>query len=489
MASDKTVTGRAVSDMASGTYNGAISAGLIMPHNLEAEQGLLGAMMLEPKAVEAVSEILQPGHFYAPAHQRIATAIFNLTDRGLPATPGALYNQFEQDSDLNEVGGPGYLADLCSSVVSIVNAKHYAEIIIENAIRREIITTCNQSAANAQRFDTDLDARAISEDLEEKLYRLSERGEVSKGPRGMADGVHSALDMIGRAQRGDMVGITTGIKALDTHMNGLQRSDLILVGGRPSMGKTALGLTLAYNAAQAGHSVLFFSLEMSVEQLMLRLIARVSEIPMQVQMRPGAMKNDYFEKVNHGIRELRDKKLFVDDRSALSVAAMRTTARRHKRQHGLDMIVIDYLGLMTPPSLYTDKVNQLAEITKGLKSLAKDLDVPIILLHQLSRAAEGRENKRPQLADLRDSGAIEQDADIVIFPYREEYYLDREEPSKKASETNEAYHARYAQWQDTLTAVRGKADLILAKFRQGEVGKVSVAFSGIRQCFYDLDND
>lgn len=460
----------------------------ILPHNLDAEQGLLATLLVDPAIIEDISDMVSGADFFMPAHQRIYDAIMGLNDRGMVPSPVTLKNQFEHDGDLEKVGGAQYLADLFNAAITRFNAPAYAATIRDLALRRQLITDCNAMADMAYRCDFERPALSIVETMESRLYAMTENGAAETGPEPIRAGIHSALDLISRAQKGECSGVLTGIGALDLHLNGMQPGDLVLVAGRPSMGKTVMGLTMGHNAAVNGKKVLFFNLEMTAAQLSLRLLARYSGMPIQAQLRAGELKQGQISDIVRSSAALSDLPLFIDETSGLSAAQIRTRARRHKRRHGLDMIIVDYLGLMTPPEGINSKVYELAEITKALKNMAKEMGVPIVLLHQLSRAVEGRENKRPVLADLRDSGAIEQDADLVLFLYREEYYLKREEPTMKPGETRDKYADRLAAWQEQLEGSKGQAEVVVAKFRQGECGSVRVSFNGIRQCFTDVQS-
>lgn len=460
---------------------------LSLPSNMDAEQGMLGILLGFGSAIEDVTDDLLPEHFFWPAHERIYKAILEVSNQGMVASPVTLKSYFEKDGDLTAVGGADYLAALVSVALSPSQAKGYARIIRDLYLRRALITDCHDMIDQARLCDPYTSGADLLETMEARLFQMGEVGTASKGPESVSKGLDDALEIIDRVQKGQAGGLMTGISALDHCLGGFWPGDLIILAARPSMGKTAKALTLAHNVAVDGKSVLFFNLEMTAAQMSMRLLARRTGLPVQAMQRQGDLKDGHFKDVIMARADLARLPLHIDDTPGLSAAQIRTRARRHKRRHGLDLIIIDYLGLMTPPPGIGNKVNELAEITKALKTMAKELGVPIVLLHQLSRAVEGRDNKRPQLADLRDSGAIEQDADVVMFLYREEYYLSRDEPAKKAGETQEKFSERLVAWQDQLDATKGRAEAVIAKFRQGNCGIVHMAFNGIRQCFSDID--
>lgn len=460
--------------------------GQAIPFNLDAEQGLLGVLLVDPRGVEVAADMVAPDDFYAPAHQRIAQAIFTLSGQGRVATPVTLKDYFTGDADLESVGGVRYLADLAASIVAVVNLPEYCRTVRDLRVRRDMIVACEIATAAARSpAGPDDNAEAVIEGLETELFALAERG-TKGGPVAIGAQLPGTLDWIDRMQRGELRGMRTGIAELDRHLR-IMRQDLVIVAGRPSMGKTAFAMTMAQNFAADDRKVLVFSLEMSADQLIQRLIARVTGFPVQQQLGEGELKAEHFREIMAAQSRLRALPLSIDDRGAITAAQVRTAARRHKRRYGLDVVIIDYLGLMSYGDRYQSKVDQIGEVSKALKALAKELDIAVILLSQLSRGVEGRESKRPGMADLRDSGNLEQDADICLFLYREEYYLRKQEPVRKPSDTDEAHSRAVAAWHDQLHAAKGKAEIIIDKFRQGQTGLVKVAFDGARQWFHDFD--
>lgn len=454
-----------------------------MPANEQAEQALLGAILINNRALEQVSEFLRAEHFLYPAHGRIYAACQRLRDLDQVADPVTLRHSFERDGDLQKVGGAEYLGALASGVVSVLNAADYGRTIYELFLRRELIQLGEEVVNDA--YDGGLDAPAADQirGAEEKLYRLSQAGDFGGGFQPFRDLVRSALDAAERAQRrtSRLTGITTGFLDLDRLLGGMQRSDLVILAGRPSMGKTALATNIAFNAARAwrdsgnaeGAVVGFFSLEMSAEQLATRIIADVASIPSE-KIRKGDLttKGD-FPKIVDASNEIASIPFFVDDTAALSITALRSRALRLKRQHQLGMVVIDYLQLMQPSGVQrTDnRVQEISEITRGLKMVAKDLNVPVLALSQLSRQVEQREDKRPQLADLRESGSIEQDADVVMFVFREAYYVEKRQPKPGTPE--------HVAWQSEMEGVHNLAEVIVGKQRHGPTGKVDMHFDGL----------
>ncbi len=469
------------------------------PHNLDAEQGLLGALLTDNRQLERVSDFLRPVHFYAPAHQRIYKAICDLTDRGLAATPVTLKAFFETDSELTPVGGANYIFDLAASVLSVLNAEDYAKTIYELHLRRELISIGHHVVSEAFDVQANESATETIEAAEQKLFELAQSGEVRGGFSTLKSAVTTAIQIAEKAYltSGHVTGVTTGLKDLDQKLGGMHPSDLIILAGRPSMGKTALATNIAFNAAKAyaqsggkeGAIVGFFSLEMSSDQLATRILADVAGISGD-QIRRGDIKQDDFRKFVEASHLMSTIPLYIDDTPALSISAIRTRARRLQRQNGLGMLIVDYLQLLRGAGTRqseSNRVIEVSEITRGLKAIAKELGIPVIALSQLSRAVENREDKRPQLADLRESGSIEQDSDVVMFIYRQEYYLSREEPQQKPGEDDSKFHDRYAQWQDLLGKASNIAETIIAKQRHGPIGTVRVFFDPNLTRFSDLE--
>ena len=463
----------------------------VLPHNQEAEQGLLGVLLIDNRTLEKVSDILEPEHFFIPAHQRIYRAIVMLVERGQEASPTTLKNYFEKDDDLKDVGGAEYLADLASSVVSIVNAADYANLIYDLFLRRELIALGEDIVNESYDHNLESDARNTIEVTESKLFSLAESGQMQGGFVTLKDSVNVAIDMAQKAFQtdGNVTGVTTGLTDMDKLLGGLQPSDLLILAGRPSMGKTALATNLAYNAAKAyaesggeqGAVVGFYSLEMSSDQLATRILADCSNISGDA-IRKGNVKQEDFRAFVEASQKLSQVPLYIDDTPALSIGAVRTRARRLKRQHGLSMLVVDYLQLLRGTGSkqgMDNRVQEISEITRGLKAIAKELNIPVLALSQLSRAVEQREDKRPMLSDLRESGSIEQDADVVMFVYREEYYLSRAEPEPGTE--------KHMQWQEKMETAHNIGECIIAKQRHGPIGSVRMHFDGHLTRFRDLD--
>ena len=468
------------------------------PQNEEAEQALLGAILVNNRAYEKVSEFLKAEHFYNPVHGRIFAAIQKLIERYVSATPITLKTYFEQDGDLAHVGGAEYLADLAASVVTVLNAEDYGRTIHELFLRRQLIALGEDMVNEAYTHDLDISANDQIEGAEKKLYDLATAGDFEGGFVRLEQSVVEAIKIADAAHRrqSHVTGVTTGLTDLDRLLGGLQKSDLVILAGRPSMGKTALATNMAFNAAEAfaetngveGGMVGFFSLEMSASQLATRILADVAEVPSE-KIRRGDVKDTDFGRFVEASQRLARVPLFIDDTPALSIGALRTRARRLKRQHGLGLIVIDYLQLMrsTGGRAAESRVLEVSEITRGLKAVAKELDVPVLALSQLSRAVEQREDKRPQLADLRESGSIEQDADVVMFVFREEYYHSRSEPMQKSEENAEKFNDRYDRWKQRLSEVHNIGEVIIAKQRHGPIGSVRLHFEGEFTRFSNLD--
>ncbi len=457
------------------------------PHNTEAEQALLGAILVKNEAAQRVSEFLEKEHFYEPVHGRIYEAARIIIDRGQIANPITMKSFFGQDEALADVGGDTYLARLAGAAVTIINAEDYGRVIYDCFLRRELIAIGEDVVNVAYEPAVDEPAVGQIEVAEQALFQLAESGSHQGGFQPFTHSVTSAISRIEIAHQSDskLVGVSTGLTDLDRVLGGLQRSDLVILAGRPSMGKTALATNIAFHAAKSfrqetdkngvtktvdGAVVGFFSLEMAADQLATRILAEVSEIPSQKLLR-GELSNDQFVKVASASNEIQRIPFFIDDTPALSIAALRTRARRLKRQHGLGLIVIDYLQLLRPAgkSSMDHRVQEISQITQALKAVAKELDVPVLALSQLSRAVEQREDKRPLLSDLRESGSIEQDADVVLFIYRDEYYRERREPEEKGTE-------EYFNWQKKMEEVHNVAEVIVGKQRHGPTGKTELYF-------------
>jgi replicative DNA helicase len=474
------------------------------PHNTEAEQALLGAILVNNSTYHRVSELLQPEHFYNPAHQRIYAAITKLIERGQIADPAQLKNYFEQDEGLADIGGAQYLGRLAASVVTIINAADYGRTIYDCHLRRQLIEIGTATVNDAYEHDIDLEARQLLEIAEKKLFDLATMGSAEGGFQPFVQALKSATQQAEQAYKrsGKTTGLSSGFADIDNLLGGLHPSDLIIIAGRPSMGKSALASNMAFAAARAyrpgrgptgeitaedGGVVGFFSLEMSAEQLATRILSEESGVSSD-KIRRGEVAREEFDAFVQAAMQLESVPLYLDDTPALTISALRTRARRLKRQHGLHLVCVDYLQLLqaTPkPGSEQNRVQEVSEITRGLKALAKELEVPVIALAQLSRAVEQREDKRPMLSDLRESGSIEQDADVVMFIYREEYYLGRAEPSRRPEESEEKFNQRHADWWQRLQEVAGTGEVIIAKQRHGPIGKVTLKFDGATTKFSD----
>ncbi len=475
------------------------------PYNAEVEQALLGAILRNNRAYEAAADLLRPMHFYVPEHQRLYEHVKKLIDKGQVASPATLSHVAEGDEILRDAGGTAYLYELATNVVTVLNAAEYARTIHDLHLKRELIGLGEDIVNDAyDSQDMDFTADKQIEKTEQRLYDLATTGEVDRTVKTIDMAAKAALKMAEQAFSRDshIVGVTSGLRDIDDRLGGLHKSDLLILAGRPAMGKTALATNIAYNAASAykkivtedgreieeGGVVLFFSLEMSAEQLAGRLISTCAGVPSD-KIRRGDIEQEEFERIVVASQELGRLPLYIDDTPALSITGLRQRARRVKRQYGLHLVVVDYLQLLQgPPDKRMDnRVQEVSEITRGLKTLAKDLEIPVLALSQLSRQVENREDKRPQLADLRESGSIEQDADVVSFVYRPEYYLEKEVPEQRANESPDKFEERRLRHDQMLTEKRNVAEFIIAKQRHGPVGTVELFFNGALTLFDDLD--
>ena len=459
------------------------------PHNIEAEKALLGALFVSNRVYEKVSDFLRLEHFALHQHGRIFEACVKLIERGQIADLVTLKNFFEADESLADIGGPAYLAELGGSAVTTINAEAYGRTILDLHLKRRLIALGEDVVNRAYGGDVEETAPVQIEAAEQALYDLAITGEYEGGFLPFMDSVLRAIEMAETAHKRDsgLAGVATGFTDLDKLLGGMHPSDLIVLAGRPAMGKTAMATNIAYNAAYSytqsegteGAVVGFFSLEMSSEQLASRILSEQTNISSD-RMRKGELSNEEFARLVPCSQTLHRLPIFIDDTPALTVSALRTRARRLKRQHNLGLVVVDYLQLVSPTARARNdsRVQEVSEITRGLKTLAKELDVPVLALSQLSRQVEQRDNKRPQLADLRESGSIEQDADMVMFIFREEYYLERDQPSQTQSETDEHFNNRLATWERRLDEARNLAEIIVAKQRHGPIGLISLMFQG-----------
>lgn len=466
-----------------------------LPHNLEAEQALLGCLMFDNGAYERLYDGLQARHFYEPFHQRLFATIEEQIRVGHLAEPIVLHDKFKADQAFQDLGGIRYIADLVDRAPPAANASDYARVIYDLAIRRDLIRLGGEIAKAAH---GEMQARDQIEVAEAQLFAMAEKGSSSSGFVPFSEAVSGALHLAEEAYHrdGGLSGISTGLMDLDKQIGGLHKSDLIILAGRPSMGKTALATNIAMNIAKAfkyepqpdgtrktvdGGVVAFYSLEMSADQLAARLLADASSVSSD-KMRKGEIDAGEFMRLKEGAMEIAASPLFIDDTGGLSLAKLTARARRLKRTSGLDCIIVDYLQLVTVGEAggAQNRVQEVSTITMGLKSLAKELAVPVIALSQLSRQVESRDDKRPQLSDLRESGSIEQDADIVMFVYRESYYLGRAEPREGTEE--------HLKWQEDMDRCEGTAEVIIGKQRHGPIGTVRVAFDANYTRFGNLAN-
>jgi len=459
---------------------------VLQPHNLEAEQALLGILMFDNAAYERLNDQLNARHFYEPFHGRLYAACEEHIRRGQLAEPIVLMDRFKADPAFTDLGGVRYLANLVDRAPPAANARDYGALIYDLSLRRELIRLGGEIYTEASGGDPDVSARDQIEQAEQKLFTLAESGAPSTGFMPFADALAGAVEMTAEAfsRDGGLAGLATGLVDLDQKLGGLHPSDLLIIAGRPSMGKSSLAMNIAFNIARhyayevdasgerktaAGGVVAFFSLEMSSEQLAMRILADVSGVSSD-RLRKGEIDASEFGRVRDAAIEIQNAPLHLDDTGGLSIAKLTARARRLKRTYGLDLIVIDYLQLITTAGGGRDqnRVQEVSEITQSLKALAKDLSVPVIALSQLSRQVENREDKRPQLSDLRESGSIEQDADVVMFVYRESYYKSRAEPREGTPE--------HLEWQEEMDRLRHVAELIIGKQRHGPIGTVKLSF-------------
>ena len=467
-----------------------------LPHDNEAEEIILGALISDNNSVEFIENGLSDFHFYVPMLGRIYKAVLDLASKDQIANPLTLDHYFADDISFKEIGGKNYLHSLCEGNLGSGIVKDYAEIILELFNKRELIRIAQSIFLNSKKLDYEKSSSELIEETEAQLFALSENKKFESNRLiAFSESVKLAMTSanIAHENKGKLSGISSGFLALDDLLGGLHKSDLIILAGRPSMGKTALATNVAYNAASnknEGKSVAFFSLEMSAEQLANRILAEQATLSSD-QIRRGKLNKDDFSKLSQVSKEISSNKLFIDDTPAINVSTLRTRARRLKRKLNteLGLIVVDYLQLMRGSKKYENRVQEISEITQGLKSVSKELDVPILALSQLSRAVEQREDKRPHLADLRESGTIEQDADVVMFIYRQEYYEERSEPKSSGTESSISFHERYLKWQENLKRCKNIADVIIAKQRHGPIGSLQLHFEAKYTKFSNLTDE
>ena len=464
-----------------------------LPRNIEAEQSLIGALLANNKAFEKVSEFLKAEHFSDPIHVKVFDVISRIIQKGHTADVITLKNYFEQDGTLNEVGGIQYLIKLSESSSPLTNVEYYGQFIYDKFLRRELIATGYDIASEAMTESLDMSTATQIEKAEKRLFNLAMHGDGQKGFQDFGTTLNATLQMIEKAyqKEGKVSGLPTGFNDLDAKMGGLNESDLIILAGRPAMGKTALAINIAYAVAEHmakpdvqmdphDKGVAIFSLEMSAEQLASRILSSITDTPGH-KLRTGDMELGEFNRIATAVREYQKLPLYIDDTPGVNINTIRTRARRLKRTNGLGLIIIDYIQLISgsgDQKNQGNRVQEVSEISRGLKILAKELKVPVIALSQLNRGLESRDDKRPLMSDLRESGSIEQDADIVMFVFRENYYIHNAEPKRNTGETDEHFNSRVEEWikRDRETANIG--EVILGKHRHGSTGTVKLFWNG-----------
>ena len=456
-----------------------------LPNNIEAEQSVIGSILLSNEIFDEISMIISNKNFYDPMHQKIFRAIEKLIYSGMLANPITLKNHFENEKD--EINVPEYLVKITKFSTSSRQAIEYSKLIYDLFVKRELIKISENMIDAAKLNDLDNDGQKIIESFEKYLFDLAEKGSLSSYLVKFDEAMRQTIAMASIAYKNDegIVGVPTGLTALDDRLGGLHKSDLVIIAGRPSMGKTALAKNIAFNAAKKMQdegkksSIAFFSLEMSSEQLSTRILAEQSRIKSN-DIRRGRISEEQFDKFIETSKNVSELPLYIDETPAISIAALSNRARRIKRLYGLDMVVVDYIQLMRASNFRDGRVQEISEITQGLKALAKELSVPVLALSQLSRAVEQRDDKKPQLSDLRESGSIEQDADVVIFVFRQSYYLKAKEPRPATVE--------HAEWQAKMNEVSHLAELLISKQRHGPTGNITLEFEEMFTKFKDLQN-
>ena len=457
-----------------------------LPNNIEAEQSVIGSTLLSNEIFDEINILISSKNFYDPMHQKIFSAIEKLIYSGMLANPITLKNYFENEKD--ELNVPEYLVKITKFSTSSRQAIEYSKLIYDLYVKRELIKISENVIDAAKLNDLDNDGQKIIENYEKSLFDLAEKGSFSSTIVKFDEALKQTIEMASSAYKNDegIVGVPTGLTDLDDRLGGLHKSDLVIIAGRPSMGKTALATNIAFYAAKKiqdegkKSSIAFFSLEMSSEQLSTRILAEQSRIKSN-DIRRGRISEEQFDKFIETSKNITELPLYIDETPAISIAALSNRARRIKRKYGLDMVVVDYIQLMSASNYREGRVQEISEITQGLKALAKELSVPVLALSQLSRAVEHRDDKKPQLADLRESGSIEQDADVVMFVYRETYYLERKEPRPATVE--------HAEWQAKMNEVSSFAEIIIGKQRHGPTGNIMLEFEAMFTKFKDIQNN
>ena len=457
-----------------------------LPNNIEAEQSIIGSILLNNEIFDEINLLINSKNFYDPMHQKIYMAIEKLIYSGMLANPITLKNYFENEKD--ELNIPNYLFKITKFSTSSRQAIEYSKLIYDLYVKRELIKISENIIDTAKSNDLDNDGKSIIENFEKSLFDLAEKGSFSSSLVKFDEAMKMTIEMASSAYKNEegIVGVPTGLTDLDYRLGGLHKSDLLIIAGRPSMGKTALATNIAFNAAKKiqndgrKSTIAFFSLEMSSEQLSTRILAEQSRIKSN-DIRRGKISEEQFDKFIEISKNISELPLYIDETPAISIAALSNRARRIKRLYGLDMVVVDYLQLMKASNFREGRVQEISEITQGLKALAKELSVPVLALSQLSRAVEHRDDKKPQLSDLRESGSIEQDADVVMFVYREAYYLQGKEPRPATVE--------HAEWQAKMNDISHLAEIIIGKQRHGPTGNVMLEFEAMFTKFKDLQNN
>ncbi len=457
-----------------------------LPNNIEAEQSIIGSIMVSNEIFDDINMLVRSINFYDPMHQKIFGAIEKLIYGGMLANPITLRSYFENEK--SELNIPDYLVKITKFSTSSRQAIEYSKLIYDLFVKRELIKISENVIDSAKLNDLDNDGQTIIENYEKALFDLAEKGSFSSSLIKFDDAVKLTIEMASNAYKNEegVVGVPTGLVDIDDRLGGLHKSDLIIIAGRPSMGKTALATNIAFHAAKKikdngkKSSIAFFSLEMSSEQLSTRILAEQSRIKSN-DIRRGKISEEQFDKFIETSKNISELPLYIDETPAISIAALSNRARRIKRLYGLDMVVIDYIQLMTSSRSYEGRVQEISEITQGLKALAKELSVPVLALSQLSRAVEQRDLKKPQLSDLRESGSIEQDADVVMFVYREAYYLEKQEPRAATVE--------HAEWQAKMNEVSNLAEIIIGKQRHGPTGNIMLEFEAMFTKFKDYQSN
>mgnify|MGYP001236705152 CR=1 FL=1 len=457
-----------------------------LPNNIEAEQSVIGSILLSNEIFDDINILIRSNNFYDPMHQKIFSAIEKLIYSGTLANPITLKNYFENEKD--ELNVPDYLVKITKFSTSSRQAIEYSKLIYDLFVKRELIKISENIIDTAKLNDLDHDGQSIIENFEKSLFDLAEKGSFNSSIVKFDEAMKMTIEMASSAYKNEegIVGVPSGLTDLDDRLGGMHKSDLLIIAGRPSMGKTALATNIAFNAAKKiqndgrKSSIAFFSLEMSSEQLSTRILAEQSRIKSN-DIRRGRISEEQFDKFIETSKDISELPLYIDETPAISIAALSNRARRIKRLYGLDMVVVDYIQLMKAANFKEGRVQEISAITQGLKALAKELSVPVLALSQLSRAVEQRDDKKPQLSDLRESGSIEQDADVVMFVYREAYYLERKEPRPATVE--------HAEWQAKMSEVSNLAEIMISKQRHGPTGNIMLEFEAMFTKFKDLQNN